>query len=542
MSKTLSQDEFAKRLNAINPDINILGLYSESRLPVRVECRKCGFIWEPRAGNLLYKKSGCPECKREALSLLHRKPHEAFINELTEVSPEINALEEYNGNGSRLLVKCEICEHEWKATPNHLLQGHGCPKCSRTSTSFMEQFLYHAMVRVFGEEKVKNRDKSLINAELDIVVQLDTEIFAIEIGSWRFHRNTIERDAKKIKRCKNRGIKLWVILDQFDSAYLPYNCDCLVYSFGLGSEPGHKTLKEITKKLLSNLGQKDLSPNEYREIEELAIDSSKRTTTENFKEEVAELFPNITVLGEYIRSNKGVKCKCNECRTVWYPTPANLRQGHGCRVCASRKNGLMHRQSKEEYEAKLKALNPHLSLVGDYNGSQNPVRVHCNRHGITWTAPNAHTLTSKQNCGCKKCKSEAISKRWKKPHDQYVQELADKNPNIEVLGKYGGSSKRIKVKCLTCQYVWEPKAGDLLQRKGCPACWEKRRGTTRRWTQERFDEELKKSHPDIAILSEYEGANQRIKAKCLICGTVWKPKANYLVTRSKGCPNRKNHC
>lgn len=208
MSKTLSQDEFVKRLNAINPDINVLGSYRESRLPVLVECRKCGFIWEPRANNLLYKKSGCPECKRETLSHLHRKSHKAFISELAEVSSEINALEEYNGDGNRLLVKCEVCGHEWRATPNHLLQGHGCPKCSRTSTSFMEQFLYHAMSKAFGEDKVKNRDKTLINAELDIVVQLDNEIFAIEIGSWRFHRNTVERDVEKIKQCKKRGIKL----------------------------------------------------------------------------------------------------------------------------------------------------------------------------------------------------------------------------------------------------------------------------------------------------------------------------------------------
>lgn len=541
MSKTLSQDEFVERLNTINPDIIVLGSYRESRLPVLVECRKCGFIWEPRANNLLYRKSGCPECKRAALSRFHRKSHKAFIDELSEVSPKINALEEYNGDGARLLVKCEVCGHEWRATPNHLLQGHGCPKCSRTSTSFMEQFLYHAMIKAFGEDKVKNRDKTILNAELDIVVQLDTEIIAIEIGSWRFHRNTIERDTEKIKQCKKRGIKLWVIFDQFDGIQLPYDCDCLVYSFGLGSEPEHKTLKEITKKLLSDLGQKDLSSNEYEEIEILAADSSKRTTTEDFKKEIEELLPSVTVLGEYVRSNKGVKCKCNKCGTVWYPTPANLRQGHSCRVCGNRENGLQQRQSKEEYEAKLKALNPHLSLVGDYDGSQNPVKVHCNRHDITWIAPNAHTLTSKQNCGCKKCKSEAISKCWKKSHDQYVQDLVEKNPNIEVLGEYEGNSKKIKVKCLTCQHIWEPKAGDLLQGRGCPACWEKRRGATRRWTQERFDEELKKSHPDIARLSDYEGANQRVRVKCLICGTVWESKANYLIARSKGCPNRKHH-
>lgn len=315
----------------------------------------------------------------------------------------------------------------------------------------------------------------------------------------------------------------------------------MVYSFGLGSEPERKTLKKITKKLLSDLGQKDLSSNEYKEIEDLAIGSSKRTNTEDFKKEIEELLPGITVLGEYVRSNRGIECKCNECGAVWYPMPANLRQGHGCRVCANKNNGLMHRQSREEYEAKLKALNPHLSLVGNYDGSQKPVKVHCSHHNITWIAPNAYRLTSKRNCGCKKCKSEAISKRWKKSHNQYVQELADKNPDIEVLGEYEGNSKKIKVKCSTCQCIWEPVAGDLLQGKGCPACWKRRRGANLRWTPERFDEELKKSHPDIARLSDYEGANQRIKVKCLICGTVWAPKANYLVTRSKGCPNRNDH-
>lgn len=540
-SKTLSQDEFVERLSAINPDINVLGSYVETRLPVLVECRKCGFIWKARANNLLYRKSGCPECKKETLSRLHRKSREVFINELAEIAPEICALEDYGGDGSRLLVKCQICGHEWKATPNHLLQGHGCPKCSRTSTSFMEQFLYHAMVRAFGEERVKNRDKTLINSELDIVVERDNDIVAIEIGSWRFHRNSIERDMEKIEQCGDKGIKLWAIFDQYEGKEPPYDCNCFVYGFGLGAEPEHKTLKRITGKLLSDLGQKDLSTDEYKEIEALAIESSKRTTTEDFKKEIKELLPSVTVLGEYVRSNRGIKCKCKECGTVWYPTPANLRQGHGCRFCANRENGLLRRQSKEEYEAKLKALNPHLSLVGDYDGSQNPIKVHCSRHDITWIAPNAHTLTSRSNCGCKKCKSEAISKRWRKPHDQYVQELADKNPKIEVLGEYEGNSKKIKVRCLTCQHIWDPVAGDLLQGRDCPACWERRRGASRRWTQERFDEELKEAHPNIVRLTDYEGANRRIKVKCLVCGTVWDSKANYLVTRSRGCPNREKH-
>lgn len=541
MSKRLSQEEFIERLAIVNPDIIVLGTYAGQKSAVLTKCRKCGFEWHPRAGNLLYRKSGCPECKKETISKALRKTHDTFLKELSIVNPEISVLEQYHRDGSRIEVRCDICKHEWKATPNHLLQGHGCPKCSHTSTSFMEQYLFNAMTLAFGNDRIRSRNKTLIGTELDIVIDLDGEITAIEIGSWRFHKKTVARDKKKIEQCRNMGITFWAILDQYDEAQQPYDCNCLTYPFCLGAEPKHRTLREITKMLLSEMGRDDLTSSEYTAVEELAVNNSRRLSTEDFKKEMSELLPNVTVLGEYVRSDEGIKCKCNDCGTVWYPTPANIRQGHGCRVCSSRESGLRQRLSRDEYEAKLKALNPHLSLVGNYDGSQNPVTIHCDLHDVTWTAPNAHRLTSRKNCGCAKCKSEAISKRWKKPHDQYVQDLADRNPNIEVLGKYEGSSKPIKVRCLDCQHIWEPKAGDLLQGRSCPTCWEKRRGSTLRWTQERFDEELRRAHPDIVRLTEYKGANQRIKVKCLHCGEVWEPKANYLVTRSKGCPNRDNH-
>lgn len=32
---------------------------------------------------------------------------------------------------TKVLVKCNVCSHEFEAKPPHLFNGHGCPKCAR---------------------------------------------------------------------------------------------------------------------------------------------------------------------------------------------------------------------------------------------------------------------------------------------------------------------------------------------------------------------------------------------------------------------------
>ena len=70
-----------------------------------------------------------------------KKTTEQFINEMKVIDSNILILDEYVDNKTKITCKCLIDGHEWEATPNGLLRGHGCPLCGGTTLKTHEQFI-----------------------------------------------------------------------------------------------------------------------------------------------------------------------------------------------------------------------------------------------------------------------------------------------------------------------------------------------------------------------------------------------------------------
>ena len=58
----------------------------------------------------------------------------------------------------------------------------------------------------------------------------------------------------------------------------------------------------------------------------------------------------------------------------------------------------------------------------------------------------------------------------KKTHSEYIIEVSQKNPNIEVIGMYNGNKEKILHKCKMCGYEWEIKPIHVIHGHGCPQC------------------------------------------------------------------------
>lgn len=58
----------------------------------------------------------------------------------------------------------------------------------------------------------------------------------------------------------------------------------------------------------------------------------------------------------------------------------------------------------------------------------------------------------------------------KKTHEEYVAELAEKNPTVEVVGKYIDALTKIEHHCLTHDVYWETTPSRALQGVGCKMC------------------------------------------------------------------------
>lgn len=481
---------FVTELAEVNPDIEVVGRYKNSASPVDVRCRICGHEWSPIARSIVNAGQGCPVCNRKRAAEKNRKSPQSFVERMREVNPNIKIIGEYKGNKDKIAVSCLICGHNWKAAPSNLLQGHGCPRCAKTGTSFMEQFLCVFFENLIGSDGVLSRDKTAIGRELDIFLPVYN--YAIEIGSWFWHADRLSSDIAKERECAEAGIELLTIYDSYSEA----NCrelprSCVTYDYSLGDEKGHETLHRLALSIASKLadgnnqlptwsdieadaitrsrrnGACNAGAIDFEHIEKEAVKRVTRRTTEEFVAELSGINPDVEVLGDFVGTKTKILCRCRICGHEWSPTPGQLLIGQGCPPCGTKraiaKTAEKRRKSPKEYEEDFKAANPTLVLLSEYKGSLKRVNVRCKICGHEWS-PRAEAVI--RGNGCPVCADS--SKR--KTQEAFLAELSEINPDIEVLGEYVKSSTPIECRCKKCGHIWRPRPSKLLHGRGCPKC------------------------------------------------------------------------
>lgn len=122
-------------MNEKHPDIDVLDTYKNGRTKVKLRCKICNYQYSATPGSL-YMGCGCPKCAGVA-----RKTTQQFIEEMLNVNPNVVIDGEYVQNKAKINVHCLVCGYVWKSTPNSLLRGNGCAKCSGLLRKTNEQFL-----------------------------------------------------------------------------------------------------------------------------------------------------------------------------------------------------------------------------------------------------------------------------------------------------------------------------------------------------------------------------------------------------------------
>lgn len=101
--------------------IELIGNYINLKTKTEFKCEK-GHIWESKPNNILYGKNGCPGCSRNA-----RWDFDSINKKLSDRN--ITLIGQYISAQTKSLFFCNMCKHEWEATPNNILTNRGCPKC-----------------------------------------------------------------------------------------------------------------------------------------------------------------------------------------------------------------------------------------------------------------------------------------------------------------------------------------------------------------------------------------------------------------------------
>lgn len=513
----LTHEDFIERMNNVNPNIEILGRYTNSKGRVDARCKVCNYTWNVIAGNLL-SGAGCPSCAGNL-----KKTNEQFLEELKNSNPNIEALEEYNGANNKIKFRCKTCGNEWDSTPHRILSGGGCPECNTSRHSFFEHALLYALRQALGEDKVLSRYRRSIGFELDVYIP--SLNIAFEPGEWFYHKNVVDRDLDKFIFSSTARIDLTIIYCGYDEDEKP-PFDCITTKSHLTVHEWDDAVKMI--KFLMDKYSISYDNVDWNKVKLDAMKHSGKRTTKQFIKELSEIQPEIEVLGRYTGARSRIKVRCKECGRTWSPIASSLLYGFGCKKCKSKAAAAKLKKTQEQFVQELAVLNKDVEVIGRYDGWDHKVRVKCKLCGHEWNAMAGYLLKGSK---CPKC-----FKSGKKTHDEFIEELFEKNPSVTVLGEYTTNKDKVKTQCNECGYVWNIMPESLLAGKGCPCCGIWKSAKKRKKTQEKFVAQLAEKNPRIRAVGEYHYAREKMTFRCLDCGCEWDATPDNIL-RGRGCPD-----
>lgn len=397
-------DRFCEEVAISNPDLEIVGKYVNTSTKIETRCSVCGYSWKASPSSLL-KGIGCPSCGGTK-----KKTQDEFITELAYKNPDIKVLGEYKNNRTKIKIQCIRCGYVWSATPHNLIDARSrCPKCTHSSTSFVEQFILEWLKSVLGEGSVVHRDKSTINMELDVYVPKLK--LAFEPGSWHWHKDKLENDAIKRKRCLENGIRLITIYDKVPEKEMFSANDVILYPYDIRVKKKSNQIEEL---LLTVLHEQGCDIDGYNinldEVVNAAYKNSVKTDTKEFIDKLEQKRIDVEVLGTYKSSSSRIRVRCKKCGYIWSPQADTLLSGNSsCRKCGIVKNGKAHLKSQEKFASEVEKKNPSVEVLGEYIKASERIRVRCRVCGKEWN-PVANTLVCKNPSSCPECGKEKMIK------------------------------------------------------------------------------------------------------------------------------------
>ena len=168
MPRRKTHEEFMTEMAVKNTKVTVIGTYVNKSTKVLVRCNKCNREWMGNPGDLL-KGHGCQKCYQSLGGKAKRKTNEQFLNELNIINSNIEPLEEYVNNRTKIRFKCKKCGHEFPKTPHEVLCGQGCPKCAIKSRAskranslddFIERIkVINPTIKITAKNYVNNKTK-----------------------------------------------------------------------------------------------------------------------------------------------------------------------------------------------------------------------------------------------------------------------------------------------------------------------------------------------------------------------------------------------
>ena len=579
-------EAFIRDLERINPQVKVIGSFTNTASPVEVQCTVCGYKWSPQANGLL-RGSSCPNCMNNKRSKRLAMPMREFLERVNKHNPNVIVLGSYVNSKSRIECKCSICGFEWAPAAGSLLQGYGCPSCAGNMRKNHTQFVCELRgvlpdIEVLGmyqnaHTKILCRCKNCGNTwESKPNNLLNGE----GCGACAQTRRTLlqtktHEEFVSEMAAKSPSIE---IVGRYTNAHTRVGCRCRLcgnewapFPFDLLNGSGcpeccHTSTSFVEQAILHSFrkavgDEKVLSRDRSYGVEldilvpdySLAIEPgawiwhSERleSDAEKRRQCVSRGIRLVTIYDSYPfeMSPFDSDCFVYRCDLASEDGHGTLRELIGLLF---EESGIDYRLSDEEWAAienqayiksrkmttdafvgLLATKNPKIAVTGSFKSMSSGIACKCKACGYEWSPTASHLLRGQ---GCPKCAG-----RMRKTQQEFERDLNEVSPTLTVLGEYRNSSTPLLVKCNLCGHEWKPRPSNLLSGCGCPICANKRNSMGRRLTHDQFLERMAvRGNPNTEVLGEYLNAKTKLLCRCRQCGYKWMATPNTLL-QGHGC-------
>lgn len=586
-----TSDEFVRDLNAVNPNIILLGSYVDTQTKTDFLCKLCNYKWSTTPANLLSGR-GCPECGIKMRTAKLTRTPEEYESRIKELHPNIILLSKYKNSTTKVTCRCKICSYEWNAVAQSLIQGTGCPKCSGKMKKTDEEF----KIEILKKHPKIELLSAYINAKTKVTCRCKICDY-----KWDAYPSTLQ-NGKGCPKCNKVHIRskdefitdLYAfnpnvkVIGEYKNTQTKVECECLVCN--------HKWLV-LPSKLLSGRG----CPKCAREKRGDAL----RKSHQQFVAEMAEVNNSIIILGEYRAQNINILCSCEACGHQWSVLPNNLLRGQGCPECGKKAIGDTLRKAHDQFVSELRSISSRIEIISKYQGDSQKVTCKCIECGHIWDASQSNLL---KGSGCPACahiqtsfversifvflqhalgKDKVLSRDrsaigkeldiyipdaqlaiepgswyWHKDkvkRDLEKQRLCENNGIrlITIYDSFDGNRSAFDFDSdvITLQHnlgelsyrdELDSLIQNLLKQLNVQVYFsdtdketlyaEAKEAASRKSTQN-FIDELFAVNPNIELLGRYQGDKEKTLCLCKICGHEWSSDYEHLVRRKQGCPN-----
>lgn len=202
-----SNEQFLKEVVELTTDIEFIEEYKDSATPIRFRYRSCGHEHRVWPSSLLTqgRRLICRTCNPVGL-----KSNEQFLEEVANLTSDIEFLEEYKGKAISLPFRYKSCGHEYRVSPNAFLsQGHGliCRICNPVSTSIGERAIANLLSKYTA---VETSNRTILEG-LEIDIYLPQLNLGIEYNGEYWHSEAKKGrnyHLDKTKLAESKGIRL----------------------------------------------------------------------------------------------------------------------------------------------------------------------------------------------------------------------------------------------------------------------------------------------------------------------------------------------